>query len=373
MGLRKGKKNEAQLPPPPGALPLPPLPGMPAPPVPPTAATLPPMPPMPPMDAPLPEAPPMPPAPAPAAPAAPPLAPGPRPPAPAPAAPAPQPLAPGPLPPAPAPAPAAQPLAPGPMPTAPAATPAPAPSNDYGDLWAKKSEKPLQQIYGHIDRISNKEAGSLLDRYADRFGHSLDRDIIVLRKEEHESKLSEIRDAPTVELIDDSHAKAERDVNASVEDQLHAIESEIRSLKPEYNKAKADGDKELLTQITPILKELMAERKALQAELYAPEEGEEYEEAEEYEEDLFVNFVAIVDELLGSSLPQDVVEEFISSPAFSIYQEVGSNPGDASDEKRAEFFAIVDDQLGNMASEDINAFVQSENFQTYQLIGEMYK
>ena len=32
----------------------------------------------------------------------------------------------------------------------------------YNELWAKRSEKPLQQIYGHIDRISNKEAGSLL-------------------------------------------------------------------------------------------------------------------------------------------------------------------------------------------------------------------
>ena len=58
-------------------------------------------------------------------------------------------------------------------------------SDEYGDLWAKKSNKPLPQIYGHIDRISSGEAGSLLDRYADRFGHSLDRDIIVLRKQQH--------------------------------------------------------------------------------------------------------------------------------------------------------------------------------------------
>ena len=72
--------------------------------------------------------------------------------------------------------------APLPAPTPQAAAPAtpvplPAPVNDpettlsgiakesgYNELWAKRSEKPLQQIYGHIDRISNK-AGSLLDRY----------------------------------------------------------------------------------------------------------------------------------------------------------------------------------------------------------------
>ena len=62
-------------------------------------------------------------------------------------------------------------------------------SDEYGDLWAKKSNKPLPQIYGHIDRISSGEAGSLLDRYADRFGHSLDRDIIVLRKQQHDEKM----------------------------------------------------------------------------------------------------------------------------------------------------------------------------------------
>ena len=63
----------------------------------------------------------------------------------------------------------------------------------YNQLWAKKSDKPLPQIYGHIDRISSGEVGSLLDRYADRFGHSLDRDIIVLRKQEHDDKLAQIR------------------------------------------------------------------------------------------------------------------------------------------------------------------------------------
>ena len=60
----------------------------------------------------------------------------------------------------------------------------------YNELWAKRSEKPLQQIYGHIDRISNK-SWILLDRYADRFGHSLDREIIVMRKAAMEEKVAE--------------------------------------------------------------------------------------------------------------------------------------------------------------------------------------
>ena len=141
MGLRKGKKKNAQIPPAPG-LPLPPLPGMPMP----VPGALPP-----------------------------------------PAAPMPLPEMPAPL----------------PLPDAPIPDANPTPANEYGSMWAKRSDKPLQQIYGHIDRLAKGETGSLLDRYSERFGHSLDREIIVLRKKEHDSKVSEIRDAPVVELLDD--------------------------------------------------------------------------------------------------------------------------------------------------------------------------
>ena len=171
---------------------------------------------------------------------------------------------PAPLPaPVPAPAPAA-PAAPAPAPIPLAnTTPLPQPVNNpettlsgiaeekgYSDLWAKRSEKPLQQIYGHIDRISNKEAGSLLDRYADRFGHSLDREIIVMRKAAVDEKVAEIRDAPVVELLGDEPVE---DV-----DELKQVEDELRSLKPLYQDAKAVGDKEALAELTPILQELMA-------------------------------------------------------------------------------------------------------------------
>jgi len=101
----------------------------------------------------------------------------------------------------------------------------------YNDLWAKRSEKPLQQIYGHIDRISNKEAGSLLDRYADRFGHSLDREIIVMRKAAVQEKAAEVRDAPTVELIEDEPATSLSE--------LERVENELRALKPLYQEAKS--------------------------------------------------------------------------------------------------------------------------------------
>ena len=60
--------------------------------------------------------------------------------------------------------------APIPQPTAPVQE---QPSDEYGELWAKRSSKPLPQIYGAIDRIATGESGSLLDRYSDRFGHIL--------------------------------------------------------------------------------------------------------------------------------------------------------------------------------------------------------
>ena len=251
--------------------------------------------------------------------------------------------------------------------------------DDYNELWAKKSNKPLPQIYGHIDRISAGEAGSLLDRYADRFGHALDRDIIVLRKQQHDDKIAQVRDAPVVELLDD-------EINElSQEDQLIQIEDEIRILKPSYQEAKADGDTELLAELKPQLESLLKERKQLQSIIaqsnIASDESTSTPSEESApvvaqvsnEEDLFVTFVAIVDELLGSNLPANVVESFVESDDFSVYQTVGSDPQSADDDLRSLFFNIVDGQLGNMNKESIESFVGSSDFKIYSTIGEMYQ
>ena len=246
-------------------------------------------------------------------------------------------------------------------------------SNDYGDLWAKKSNKPLPQIYGHIDRISSGEAGSLLDRYADRFGHSLDRDIIVLRKQQHDEKIAEIRDAPVVELLDENK-------ELTPEEMLNNIENEIRTLKPTYQEAKSANDADTLAKLKPQLEMLLKERKQIMASMVQEDVGEEAPESaapvvaqEAEEEDLFVTFVSIVDELLGSNLPSEVVEAFVGSDDFSIYQTVGSDPLSADDEMRGLFFGIVDNQLGNMDQDSIEEFVGSSDFQIYSTIGEMYQ
>ena len=281
---------------------------------------------------------------------------------------------------------------PAPLPLPETLTPEEKPDEEYNQLWAKKSDKPLPQIYGHIDRISTGEVGSLLDRYSDRFGHSLDRDIIVLRKKEHDEKVAQIRDAPVVELVEDEV------VEQSLPDMLSDVENQIRILKPDYQEAKASGDTDTLNTLRPQLEQLMGERKSIKAQMAAetptakpvakavakpvakavakpvakavakPVVAEEAEDGE----DMFVTFVSIVDELLGSHLPEKVVNSFVESEDFSVYQQVGGDPSGADEELRARFFGIVDGQLANMSEDSINAFVASSDFEIYRTIGEMY-
>ena len=232
---------------------------------------------------------------------------------------------------------------------------------NYTGLWARKSDKPLQQIYGHIDRISSGETGSLLDRYADRFGQDLDRDIIVLRKAERENLVSKQRDAPVVELIQDEVETVEYD------SRLEEVEAQLRALKPEYESAKASGDSETLERIMPELKSLMAERKSLKQSnevIVAQEDTSEY--------DIFPEFVGIVDNLLERDLPAEVIEEFMNSEEFEIYRQAGEDPSSASSDLRTAFFQVVDEQLGNMPKDRIDAFAASEAFEIYKQVAALY-
>lgn len=360
---RKDKSKSEPLPPPGQPIPMPPMPPAPG-------APLPPMPPMPPAPgAPLqPVAgvpmPPMPPAqqadiPPPVAPPAP---------APEPQAPLPplEPQAPlPPLEPA-ASLPAPIPEAVLPSPVQPQQSPSPltpinppeqtSQSDEYQRLWAKRSEKPLQQIYGHIDRISNADAGSLLDRYADRFGHSLDREIIVLRKSEHEKKVAEIREAPTVTLLEDEEAIEHVQELMSLDD----IENEIRRLKPLYQRAKENGQKDEEQQLRSSLQDLLNLRKSMMAATVAEPSGDENDD------ELYMQFFSIVDSLLESSLPENIASSFIESEDFALYMLIGQNFNETSQSQREEFVAMIDKLLENIGEDDLESFTQSPDFDVYK-------
>ena len=367
MGLRKRDKKANDLPPMPGLppMPAPPAPGMPMPPAP--GLPLPPNPaaPMPPAPTQIPTPP------APAAPVAPPPA-VPQP-APLPAAPEPQGQAIEALPPSPAPEPVVE-----------------QPEKDsYAGLYAKKSGKPLQQVYGHIDRIGEGEVGSLLERYSDRFGHELDRDIIVMRKEQRDDKIAEIRDSPTVQLLNEEveeEIHLDGETLVELNSQLQTVEDELRRLKPEYQAAKEEGDREVLRELRPSLEQLMSERKLIKAvlageadldELIGSEDeddvADDYEEddEEDADDDVFTEFVSIIDGFLGE-LPESDVIAFTKSAEFEIYKSVASNPLGADDEDRAEFFGVVDKLLGDMPDDAILKFTQSEDFEIYRAVGAMY-
>lgn len=279
-------------------------------------------------------------------------------------------------------------------------------SQSYSGLYAKKSGKPLKQVYGHIDRISQGEIGSLLDRYSDRFGHELDREIIVMRKGELDDKIAEVRDSPTVELLNQTEQEEEGALDGEtlveLNMQLETVEGELRKLKPEYQAAKSESDRETLRELRPILEELMAERKLIKSVIAGEadleeltkdestgesyEEDDDYEDDDEYEDDyeeesyvaqvadddVFLDFVSIVDSLLGSNLPEDKIKEFTESEGFEIYKNVGSDPESSSEEERAEFFSVVDTLLGGMPESAVSEFVASADFETYKEIGAMY-
>ena len=64
---------------------------------------------------------------------------------------------------------------------------------------------------------------------------------------------------------------------------------------------------------------------------------------------MFAQFVSIVDTLAGDHLPESIVNDFIASDDFAIYQQVAGFASTTDEETRATYYHMVDDQLGNMS------------------------
>ena len=279
-------------------------------------------------------------------------------------------------------------------------------ASEYASLWERTSEKPLPQVYGHIDRLGSDEVGSLLERYSDRFGHSLDREIIVMRQKEQQQRLAAIKDAPTIELIgeddkpdeievnpiiteseevtttvadspaeDDLYPELEPEIETQLEKKVAVIEKEIKTLEPKFKLAQQRKQKSKINKLGPKLKSLVEQRDLIFDVLDGIKPLDELNPKKESkakdESDDFPKFVAVVDELLGK-MPDSAVEEFVKSNDFEIYKSVGSDPSAASDSLKRQFFKLVDKKLGQMPEEEIEAFVNSSNFSIYQEAGVKY-
>ena len=381
--------DEEQIPPPPAALPPPPPPG-PAPGVP--------MPPPPAPNAPMPPPPgEMPPPPAPAATMPPPPAPvAPMPPPPAEMPPPPAPVAPMPPPPAEMP-PAPSPVDPLPPPPAeiPVPTPLVAPTTDVTsptepqsvsdriDLStfrsSQSSSQNTDQMYGHIDRIASGNVGTLLDRFSNRFGSDLDREIIVLRKKEQQA-MREVK--PTIELIsvpgqdEEDELDEEEDNGEFSKSDLNElktrIENRIRPLKKRFDDAKSKRKTAEVRKLQPELKQMVEDRKIVIAALDGDLDSEEIEDLlDEYpeEEDIevqvetesdvdlsdednedFVEFVELANELLGM-MPSSFQKNFLAGNSFDFYKQVYSKPADANEEERSNFVDLINNELSSAPDE----------------------
>jgi len=187
--------------------------------------------------------------------------------------------------------------------------------DDFQSAWERrKSENPAlatekrDQMYGHIDRIATGEVGTLLDRFSDRFGSELDREIIVLRKKQQQ----DMRDIkPTVELI-------------SPPDEEFEEESDEESLDED-----SSG------------------------------------------EDNFAEFFTVVNDLLGG-MPDEFVESFVASDDFSLFESVGSDPEGTSEDDRSSFFQMINRVLGELPDDMVKEFVQSPGFGVFQEMGTIY-
>jgi len=242
-------------------------------------------------------------------------------------------------------------------------------SSDFKSVWDRRktsnpsiSSDSRDSIYNRIDRISTGRGESLMDRYADRFGSDLDREIIVLRKKDQDD-LASIK--PTVELISEASKN-----EMSLEEFLEAMddsdfvgrvaektgvsvekidELDIESMKAFFEEADIDnsGSLDFDEFVNGIIQSFRS-----------------------YDED-FTHFFTVVNGLLGQ-LPDDKTLAFIESDGFKLFETVGNDPNSADTESRGEFFTMVNELLVDLPDAVMKSFTESQDFDLYKLIASRY-
>ena len=242
-------------------------------------------------------------------------------------------------------------------------------SSDFKSVWdRRKSSNPSissdsrDSIYNRIDRISTGRGESLMDRYADRFGSDLDREIIVLRKKDQDD-LASIK--PTVELISEVtknemsleeflEAMGDSDFVGRVAEKTGVSvekidELDIESMKAFFEEADIDnsGSLDFDEFVNGIIQSFRS-----------------------YDED-FTHFFTVVNGLLGQ-LPDDKTLAFIESDGFKLFETVGNDPNSADTESRGEFFTMVNELLVDLPDAVMKSFTESQDFDLYKLIASRY-
>ena len=191
-------------------------------------------------------------------------------------------------------------------------------STDFQSHWEKrKASDPnlsvgnRESMYGHIDRIATGEVGTLLDRFSNRFGSELDREIIVLRKKQQQ-EMREIK--PTVELI-----------QAPNEEYEEELEEELEEISSDEDFA------EFFSVINNLLGDITDEdviKNFIASESFSlfEEVGASPESASEEQKG---DFFRLINQVLGD-LPDnnESVEAFIGSSDFSIFVKMGELYGE---------------------------------------------
>jgi len=268
------------------------------------------------------------------------------------------------------------------------------------------------QMYGHIDRIASGEVGTLLDRFANRFGSELDREIIVLRRKEQQAaraaqpivQLISLPDEPDAEEPEEEQFETEEieeeweeeedsddipelppEMVKRLQGEMAKVTKQIKPLQQKYKLAKQRRQSSKVAKMAPKLR-LLIDRRNLLLEVI---EGRRYpsalvEKKKEkgrpsrstkpspiVEEDAFPDFVDVVNDLLGD-MPDEFVQAFIQTDGFKLLQAVAENPGAVDDGTRNEFFQMANKELGELPEEKLDEFVKSADFEIFQLMGELY-
>jgi len=188
--------------------------------------------------------------------------------------------------------------------------------NDFQSHWEKrkhddevKSSDNRDSMYGHIDRISSGQVGTLLDRFSDRFGSELDREIIVLRKKQQQDMLA-IK--PIVELISAPESE-EDDVDAGeVED---AVDSEDE-----------------FPQFFSIVNELLGNMPEDFVQNFIESDSFSLfqnvgEDPSSCDTETRSEFFTMINTVLGD-LPENEINDFVASPGFQVFQRMSEIYGE---------------------------------------------